>query len=76
MKNQIAPLNISKPFKSSPNQQLIAIDIDLDELIDRYDYHDAPSAVTVYLDQKQIANLINILTERLNQFTTEGARVK
>lgn len=52
------------PYYSDPNKITgCFINIDMDNYIDRYDYHDAPSSVDIQLNKVTLGKLIDVLVE-------------
>ena len=52
----------SEPFVSAIDEICVNLVLDLDSLIDRYDYHDAPSTVELWLSKDEIKDLNDVTT--------------
>jgi hypothetical protein len=59
-------IEISQPFKSGASIN-IAIELQLSNFVDGYDYHDFPSTETLYFGEDDLIDAIEIFQELLNK---------
>ena len=60
------PFEVSEPFGTGSDEQ-INIEIYLDDILDRYAYHDAPYMIDTYWDKEKLTILIAVLESRLQK---------